>query len=45
LEAFHHNVLVNKMSLWDELEIIQIGQQQVVVAMEWMNFKSSHSRA
>ncbi len=28
------------MSLWDELEIIQIGQQQVV-AMEWMNFKSS----
>lgn len=24
------------MSLWDELEIIQIGQQQVV-AMEWMD--------
>jgi hypothetical protein len=44
MEAFHHNVLVNKMSLWDELEIIQIGQQRVV-SMEWMNFKSSHSRA
>jgi hypothetical protein len=28
------------MLLWDEVEIIQIGQQQVV-AMEWMNFKSS----